>query len=146
MAHVTTRNYLIDRAPKRIELLGDKTKRPEPASHIIEFPGGGPSNFPAPPAATIGHTSSSTETSRYPEKSRGLRRVWRNCRVADGLRVLSVPEHRARAQRVRTAANRDSDQVQRSHVGLHHAVVPTSRCCFFIILITYAKEKSCSKS
>ena len=40
MAHVTTRNYLIDRAPKRIELLGDKTKRPESASHIIEFPGG----------------------------------------------------------------------------------------------------------
>ncbi len=40
MAHVTTRNYLIDRAPGRIALLGDKTKRPEPASHIIEFPGG----------------------------------------------------------------------------------------------------------
>ncbi len=40
MAHVTTRNYLIDRAPGRIVLLGDKTKRPEPASHIIEFPGG----------------------------------------------------------------------------------------------------------
>lgn len=40
MSHVTTRNYLIDRAPRRIELLGDKTRRPEPASHIIEFPGG----------------------------------------------------------------------------------------------------------
>src|SRR5258708_1251234 len=40
MPHVTTRNYLIDRAPRRIELLGDKTKRPEPATHIIEFPGG----------------------------------------------------------------------------------------------------------
>ena len=40
MAHVTTRNYLIDRAPRRIALLGDKTKKPEPASHIIEFPGG----------------------------------------------------------------------------------------------------------
>ena len=40
MAHVTTRSYLIDRAPGRIALLGDKTKRPEPASHIIEFPGG----------------------------------------------------------------------------------------------------------
>src|SRR5258707_4702388 len=40
MAHVTTRNYLIDRAPRRIALLGDKTKKPEPASRIIEFPGG----------------------------------------------------------------------------------------------------------
>lgn len=40
MPHITTRNYLIDRAPRRIELLGDKTKRPEPAAHIIEFPGG----------------------------------------------------------------------------------------------------------
>jgi len=40
MPHVTTRNYLIDKAPRRIELLGDKTKRPEPATHIIEFPGG----------------------------------------------------------------------------------------------------------
>lgn len=40
MQHVTTKNYLIDNAPKRIELLGDKTKRPEPAAHIIEFPGG----------------------------------------------------------------------------------------------------------
>ena len=27
-------------APKRIELLGDKTKRPESAQHVIEFPGG----------------------------------------------------------------------------------------------------------
>jgi hypothetical protein len=40
MSHVTTRNYLIDSAPQRIELLGDKTRRPEPATHIIEFPGG----------------------------------------------------------------------------------------------------------
>jgi len=40
MPHVTTRNYLIDDAPQRINLLGDKTKRPEPATHIIEFPGG----------------------------------------------------------------------------------------------------------
>jgi hypothetical protein len=40
MQHVTTKNYLIDNAPGRIELLGDKTKRPEPAAHIIEFPGG----------------------------------------------------------------------------------------------------------
>jgi len=28
------------KAPKRIELLGDKTKKPEPAQHVIEFPGG----------------------------------------------------------------------------------------------------------
>ena len=40
MPHVTTKNYLIDDAPERIELLGDRTKRPEPAAHIIEFPGG----------------------------------------------------------------------------------------------------------
>jgi hypothetical protein len=40
MAQVTTKNYLIHKAPKRIELLGDRTKRPEPATHIIEFPGG----------------------------------------------------------------------------------------------------------
>jgi len=36
----TAKNFLIDKAPKRIELLGDKTIRPEPAQHIIEFPGG----------------------------------------------------------------------------------------------------------
>jgi hypothetical protein len=36
----TAKNWLIDRAPTKIELLGDKTKRPEPAQHIIEFPGG----------------------------------------------------------------------------------------------------------
>ncbi len=40
MSHVTTRNYLISKGPRRIELLGDKTRRPEPATHIIEFPGG----------------------------------------------------------------------------------------------------------
>lgn len=40
MAHATAKNYPIDRAPRRIELLGDKTVRPEPAEHIIEFPGG----------------------------------------------------------------------------------------------------------
>lgn len=28
------------RTPKKIVLLGDKTKRPEAAQHIIEFPGG----------------------------------------------------------------------------------------------------------
>jgi hypothetical protein len=36
----TAKNWLIDRAPRRIELLGDKTRRPEPAQHVIEFPGG----------------------------------------------------------------------------------------------------------
>ena len=40
MAHATTRNCLIGKALRRIELLGDKTRRPEPATHIIEFPGG----------------------------------------------------------------------------------------------------------
>lgn len=36
----TAKSWPFTRAPKRIELLGDKTKRPEPAQHIIEFPGG----------------------------------------------------------------------------------------------------------
>lgn len=36
----TAQNYPIAKAPKRITLLGDKTKKPEPAQHIIEFPGG----------------------------------------------------------------------------------------------------------
>ena len=40
MTHASTKNYLIGKAPRRIELLGDKTRRPEPATHIIEFPGG----------------------------------------------------------------------------------------------------------
>lgn len=40
MPHVTVKNSLFDKAPRRIELLGDKTRRPEPADHIIEFPGG----------------------------------------------------------------------------------------------------------
>lgn len=35
----TAKNYLMAAAPKRITLLGDRTK-PEPATHIIEFPGG----------------------------------------------------------------------------------------------------------
>jgi hypothetical protein len=38
--HVTTKNFLYDKDPQRIRLLGDKTTRPEPATHIIEFPGG----------------------------------------------------------------------------------------------------------
>ncbi|MHB1265894.1 MAG: hypothetical protein ACYC1S_16015, partial [Gemmatimonadaceae bacterium] len=36
----TAKNWPITSAPKRIELLGDRMKRPEPAQHIIEFPGG----------------------------------------------------------------------------------------------------------
>ena len=36
----TTKHYVIDKAPRRIELLGDKNIRPEPAQHVIEFPGG----------------------------------------------------------------------------------------------------------
>lgn len=36
----TARNYPIKKAPSLIQLLGDKTKKPEPAQHIIEFPGG----------------------------------------------------------------------------------------------------------
>jgi hypothetical protein len=36
----TCKSYMFDKAPKRIELLGDKTKKVESAQHIIEFPGG----------------------------------------------------------------------------------------------------------
>lgn len=36
----TAKNWPIDKAPKRVELRGDKTKKPESAQHIIEFPGG----------------------------------------------------------------------------------------------------------
>jgi hypothetical protein len=36
----TCQVHQIKRAPKRIELLGDKAKRPESAQHVIEFPGG----------------------------------------------------------------------------------------------------------
>lgn len=36
----TAKAWTIGSAPKRIALLGDKTKRPESAQHIIEFPGG----------------------------------------------------------------------------------------------------------
>jgi hypothetical protein len=35
-----TRNFRYGNAPQKITLLGDKTKKPEPATHIIEFPGG----------------------------------------------------------------------------------------------------------
>jgi len=40
MAQVTTKNYLFGNAPRQIELFGDKTRKAEPATHIIEFPGG----------------------------------------------------------------------------------------------------------
>lgn len=36
----TAKAYPIGKAPKRIDLLGDKTRRPESAQHIITFPGG----------------------------------------------------------------------------------------------------------
>lgn len=36
----TVQKSTIGRAPARIDLLGDKTKRPESAQHIITFPGG----------------------------------------------------------------------------------------------------------
>lgn len=35
----TRKVFTTDKAPKRIELLGEKTK-PESAQHVIEFPGG----------------------------------------------------------------------------------------------------------
>lgn len=38
-SHLTTKSFLYDEAPGKIQLLGDKTIRPEPATHIIEFPG-----------------------------------------------------------------------------------------------------------
>lgn len=40
MAAFTAKNYPITKAPKRITLVGEKYTRPEPAQHIIEFPGG----------------------------------------------------------------------------------------------------------
>lgn len=39
MSAFTCKIHQFARAPKLIELLGDK-KRPEPAQHVIEFPGG----------------------------------------------------------------------------------------------------------
>jgi hypothetical protein len=36
----TAKNMTIQRAPRRIVLLGEKTQRPESAQHTIEFPGG----------------------------------------------------------------------------------------------------------
>ena len=40
MSHATTKNYLIDCAPKQIKLYGNKGLKPEAATHVIEFPGG----------------------------------------------------------------------------------------------------------
>lgn len=40
MSAFTSKTMLCGLAPQRIQLLGDKTKCPEPAQHIIEFPGG----------------------------------------------------------------------------------------------------------
>ena len=40
MVHATTKNYLIENAPKHTVLRGDKTLKTEAATHIIEFPGG----------------------------------------------------------------------------------------------------------
>ena len=36
----TAKNWPIGKAPARVKLEGDKTKRAEPAQHVIEFPGG----------------------------------------------------------------------------------------------------------
>lgn len=36
----TCKVYMFDKAPKEIKLLGNKDIRPEPAQHVIEFPGG----------------------------------------------------------------------------------------------------------
>lgn len=40
MEAFTAKNYTLDRAPKKIALLGDKSKKIESSQHIIEFPGG----------------------------------------------------------------------------------------------------------
>lgn len=40
MSAFTAKTYLYGKAPKRITLKGDKTKKSESAQHIIEFPGG----------------------------------------------------------------------------------------------------------
>lgn len=40
MSAFTCKVQQIGTGPKRIQLLGDKTKRPEPAQHVIEFAGG----------------------------------------------------------------------------------------------------------
>jgi hypothetical protein len=40
MPQVTTKNYLFEEGPRQIKLFGDKNISAEPATHIIEFPGG----------------------------------------------------------------------------------------------------------
>lgn len=40
MSHATTKNHLIENAPRHTVLRGDKTLKTEAATHIIEFPGG----------------------------------------------------------------------------------------------------------
>ena len=40
MEAFTCKSYMFDKAPPKIELLGDKIKKLESAQHIIEFPGG----------------------------------------------------------------------------------------------------------
>lgn len=40
MSAFTAKNWNIDKAPARTSLFGDKTRKVEPAQHIIEFPGG----------------------------------------------------------------------------------------------------------
>ncbi len=40
MSHATAINDLFDAAPAKRVLHGDKKRKPEPATHIIEFPGG----------------------------------------------------------------------------------------------------------
>lgn len=40
MEAFTAMSYNEKTAPKEINLIGDKTKKPEPAQHIITFPGG----------------------------------------------------------------------------------------------------------
>lgn len=40
MAHYTAMNDLFDEAPAKRVLRGDKKRKAEPATHIIEFPGG----------------------------------------------------------------------------------------------------------
>ncbi len=40
MSAQTAKNWLFERAPKFLQLFGDKLKKVESAQHIIEFPGG----------------------------------------------------------------------------------------------------------
>lgn len=40
MSAFTARVWQFDKAPRRVKLDGDKSKKMEPAQHIIEFPGG----------------------------------------------------------------------------------------------------------